>query len=394
LIGPFSWQQENTMKTQPILVPGLLLGAMAAALFCLPSGISAGPPPLDHKYQVLDPIRQGNLTIFPVVAATSHDTSEFLTLDEGLRSGAVEVTETGRAGRMVRGPERRQYRGDEVNKLYLVNDSKRPLLLLAGEVVTGGKQDRIVGKDLIIPAGEESDLDVFCVEHGRWTETSAKFGSAGAYGGVGAGVGGGGYMAQPSIRAEAQGKKDQVGVWNQVSRAKESMADSFSVAGASGPATAAPVATELAQVSSYARVMENHAVAAQVDKVAAPIEHSYESAIHHLSNARALGVVVAVDGRIVWADVFASTELLEKYWPKLARSYAAQAVETDGSREKVSMQAAQDFLDQIEGQHQESDSDPGVYRYTEVSGNGYKVFELTSLMPRTGFEVHWAKMAD
>jgi hypothetical protein len=374
------------MKTQQIIVPGLLLGAMAAALFCLPSGISAGPAPINQKYQVLDPIRQGNLTIFPVVAATSHDTSEFLTLDEGLRSGTVEVTETGRAGRMVRGPERRRYRGDEVNKLYLVNDSKRPLLLLAGEVVTGGKQDRIVGKDLIIPAGDESDLDVFCIEHGRWTETSAKFGSAGAYGGVGGGV----YMAQPSIRAEAQGNKDQSGVWNQVSKAKESMADSFSVAGAPAPAAV----SELSVTSSYAGVMENHAVAAQVDKVAAPIERSYESAIHHLSNARALGVVVAVNGRIVWADVFASTDLLEKYWPKLVRSYAAQAVETDGSHEKVSVQAAQDFLDQIDGQHQESDNDPGIYRYTEVTGNGYKVFELTSLLPRTGFEVHWAKMAD
>lgn len=371
------------MKTQQILVPGLLLGAMAAILFLLPSGINAGPAPLDHKYQVLDPIRQGNLTIFPVVATTSHDTSEFLTLDEGMRSGAVEVTETGRAGRMVRGPERRQYRGDEVNKLYLVNDSKRPLLLLAGEVVTGGKQDRIVGKDLIIPAGEESDLDVFCVEHGRWTETSAKFGGAGGYGG-------GVYMAQPSVRAEAQGNSNQVGVWDQVSKAKESMANSFAVAGAPAP----PAAAEIAQTSSYAKVMENRAVTAQVDKVAAPIEHSYESAIHHLSNAHALGVVVAMDGRIVWADVFASTDLLEKYWPKLARSYAAQAVETDGSRERVSMQAAQDFLDQVEGQHQESDSDPGVYRYTEVTGNGYKVFELTSLLPRTGFEVHWAKMAD
>lgn len=378
------------MKTQQILVPGLLLAAMAAVLFCLPSGISAGPVAINHKYQVLEPIRQGNLTIFPVVAATSHDTSEFLTLDEGLRSGAVEVTETGRAGRMVRGPDRRQYRGDEVNKLYLVNDSKRPLLLLAGEVVTGGKQDRIVGKDLIIPAGEETDLDVFCVEHGRWTETSAKFGTTGAYNGAAGGVAGGAYMAQPSIRAQAQGNNDQVAVWNEVSKAKESMASSFRVGGAPPP----PAAAAISQTSSYARVMENGAVTAQLDRVATPIEHSYESAIHHLSNAHALGVVVAVDGRIVWADVFASTELLEKYWPKLARSYAAQAVETDGSRERVSVQAAQDFLDQVEGQHQESDSDPGVYRSTETTGNGYKVFELTSLLPRTGFEIHWAKMAD
>jgi len=33
-----------------------------------------------------------------------------------------------------------------VNRLVLVNNSKRPLLLLAGEIVTGGKQDRVIGK--------------------------------------------------------------------------------------------------------------------------------------------------------------------------------------------------------------------------------------------------------
>jgi hypothetical protein len=38
-------------------------------------------------YKVLDPIRHGNLTVFPVIAAKSYPTGEFITLDEGLRSG-------------------------------------------------------------------------------------------------------------------------------------------------------------------------------------------------------------------------------------------------------------------------------------------------------------------
>jgi hypothetical protein len=42
----------------------------------------------------------------------------------------------------------------QVNKLVLINNSKRPLLLLAGEIVTGGKQDRVIGKDRIVPAGK------------------------------------------------------------------------------------------------------------------------------------------------------------------------------------------------------------------------------------------------
>jgi hypothetical protein len=49
--------------------------------------------PPTSGYTVLAPIRHGNLTVFPVVAARSYDTEEFLTLDEGLRSGEVIVTE-------------------------------------------------------------------------------------------------------------------------------------------------------------------------------------------------------------------------------------------------------------------------------------------------------------
>ncbi len=53
-------------------------------------------------YKVLDPIRHGNLTVFPVVAAKSYPTGEFLTLDEGLRSGEVVVTEAGNVQGLIR----------------------------------------------------------------------------------------------------------------------------------------------------------------------------------------------------------------------------------------------------------------------------------------------------
>ena len=49
------------------------------------------------------------------------------------------------------GRSRHQSRA-QVNELSLINNSDRPLLLLAGEIVTGGKQDGVVGKDRIIPA--------------------------------------------------------------------------------------------------------------------------------------------------------------------------------------------------------------------------------------------------
>src|SRR5579863_386863 len=69
-------------------------------------------------YKVLDPIRHGNLTVFPVVAAKSYATGEFLTLDEGLRSGEVVVTEYGNVGGLIRRHTTLEVRHDgaEVNR--------------------------------------------------------------------------------------------------------------------------------------------------------------------------------------------------------------------------------------------------------------------------------------
>src|SRR5438270_3474866 len=243
----------------------------------------AGEVAASGRYKVHSPIGGGKLTIFPVVTSTTHDTGDFLTLDEGLRSGEVEVMESGQAQGLVRRPGTRpqHYGGAQVNQLVLVNHAKRPLLLLAGEIVTGGRQDRIVGKDRIIPAESDADLGVFCVEPGRWTGASAKFNTTGAYGDSNLS-----YMAQPSVRAQAIDKKDQQKVWDEVNKSRQAMTESVTAA------AGAPAAGSIGALNSYARVMENKEVARQVDGIAAPIQRSYQSLIHELRQRNAVGVVV------------------------------------------------------------------------------------------------------
>ena len=140
--------------------------------------------------------------------------------------------------------------------------------------------------------------------------------------------------------------------------------------------------------------MQNEEVQRKVDSVAGSVEKEYASTIRQLRDRNAVGVVVAVNGEIVWADIFASTNLLEKYWPKLVRSYATEAVVTRAKGAQVSENAAQEFLAHLHGRHETVDSEPGLYRHTEVSGDGFKAFELTSLLPKTGFALHVAKMAE
>ena len=191
-------------------------------------------------------------------------------------------------------------------------------------------------------------------------------------------------MAAPGVRAKAMADKDQGKVWSEVRNAQ---------AGAMAK-LAAPAAAEVGGTSSYAKVMQNAEVKERVDAVVAPIQHDYQSLIKQLRDRHAVGVVVAVDGDIIWADIFASTSLLEKYWPKLVRSYAAEAFVSRAKNREADVKAAQQFLEDFQGRREMVETEPGLYRHTEITGDNFKAFELTSLLPKTGFDLHVAKMME
>ena len=191
---------------------GGLLGITAfgglALVGSVPESTTPPPPRPEGEWRLLDPVTYENISVFPVVSSYSQDTSSFLTLEEGLATGEVAVREQG-SETMVRGrdgspvyipqPSSRA----AVNQLVLINRSRRPLLLLAGELVSGGKQDRVIGKDRIVPAGGPPlPLDVFCVEHGRWTG-STQFAAANT-------------IVHPSVRESAAVDQLQGKVWDSV----------------------------------------------------------------------------------------------------------------------------------------------------------------------------------
>lgn len=395
-------KRKLILGTLTMVAPMLLLVARA-----LPG--RGGSEPDATEFKVLQPISHGNLTIFPVVAARTHDTSDFLTLDEGVRSGEVVVTEVGNLHGMVRRPMQnyRPTSGPQVNTLVLVNNSKRPLILLAGEIVTGGKQDRVVGKDRIIPPESDPvDLSVFCIEHGRWTGSSDKFQTYGYF------------MAQPSVRKQVMAEKDQQKVWAEVQTQKANIAGNLALApgvAVNGRSSADPAASQtvvvngvdqtvtidgaralhqLDSTTSYAKARENTVVQEQIKSIADPVEKSFASVIKQLRDQNAVGVVVAVKGKIIWADIFASKELLTKYWPKLLQSYAAEAFSATSGQGSVDVKSAQEFVDNWKATHEVMDSEPGLYRQTELTGNSFKAFELTSLLPKQVFDLHLSKMAE
>src|SRR6266702_4122581 len=329
-------------------------------------------PKPEGDWRILDPVTYENISVFPVVAAYEQDTSAFLTLEEGLATGEVVVRERG-SEEMVRGRDGRpayipQPTGASVNRLVLLNRSKRPLLLLAGELVSGGKQDRVIGKDRIVPVGAPPlPLDVFCVEHGRWTGSS-QFAAALT-------------IVHPSVRERAAVDQKQTEVWDAVRSGST----------AAKPAAAPPAritTTELqsaiagnAQTEAYEKIYQSSAVGVSIDDFVAEVQRRFAGATSGLKSERVVGVVVAYGGEIAWSDIFASSDLFDHYWHKLLRSYSVEALARPTVRTVASREGASEFLRRLNGR-ETMETEPGVYRWSEITEGRLAEIELEALSPK------------
>jgi hypothetical protein len=352
------------------------LGVAAMGLVWSSPGTAAGGAKPEDDWRLLEPITYENLTVFPVVSASGHDTRAFLTLEEGISSGEIIVREQG-AETFVRNRDRNRpvpqsYDGPSVNQLVLINRGKRPLILLAGELVSGGKQDRIIAKDRIVPPGAEPlPLNVFCVEHGRWSN-GAQFSAANA-------------IVHPSVREQAAVKRNQSDVWASVTGGSVAT-ESRTAAPAAAPRMSADAINEAvrteAPTQSYNKIYNSRALGGSVDAFVEEVQRRFRRETSGLKGERVVGVAIAYGGEVAWSDIFASSELFDQYWNKLLRSYAVEALARPTLREKASIDEAREFLRRLNGR-ETTESEPGVYRWLEISEGSLSQIELDALQPKT-----------
>jgi hypothetical protein len=397
--------QENVMQAIPKWIWILSLGAtvtlaVIVSWACSTSRavVNAEPlieveaepsPQAPAGWRIGQPVTYETLTVFPVLSSQDANTEAFQTLDAALASGEAVVTEQGDAIRRSRNGDAQPVpyvsSGAQVNQLVLINRGKRPLLLLAGEVVSGGKQDRIIAKDRIIPIGAKPlPLDVFCVEHSRWTNGDAKFSAART-------------MVHPTVREKAAIDSDQSQVWAAV-RGDTAAAMEQRDLGSNLAVTPPPISSQqlsrlmasAAPTEGYRSIYQSAAVGPSVENFAQEVQKRFERATSGLKGERVVGVIVAYGGEVAWSDIFASSELFDAYWPKLLRSYAVEALTRPAAQEKVSLSDARDFLRPAIG-HVHEETEPGVYRWRERSEGRVAEIELEALEPKP-LTLHWLKV--
>jgi hypothetical protein len=247
-----------------------------ALLLAAPQG-TAAPSGFAGEVAVGAPITRGNLTVFPLRPRQAAAAQELRTLDEAMRRKELVVVEAGAGG--------------AVNALAVENRGDEPVMLLAGELLLGGKQDRIIGRSLVLAPRSRAQVPVFCVEHGRWSGAGA-FDSGDAMGHV-------------ALRRSAIGG-DQAEVWAEVARSNARLgtrnaSDTYRTAARKLGGDAGPLSREL----SAALAREEGAA----------------------------GLAVAIDGEVVAVEWFASPATFARVREKLVASYAAQALQALQARD-------------------------------------------------------------
>jgi hypothetical protein len=262
------------------------LGVLALAVTGLWYGAGGPLAPAaaaSEQVRVADPLRHENLTIYLIHGPDVVPESKVASLQEALAAGWAVIHETG-----------------NVNTLQVENRSPEyDLFMQEGDIIRGGKQDRMIAMDMIVPAGSTPvGFPCHCVENGRWTgrgkEAVTHFSKSDQF------------VVGNDIKL-ANATRQQGEVWNGVAARQKQLCD----------AAKAKVTSD-ESASSLQLTLESPIVQAKIA--------GYVSAFEGRELDRTVvGAVFMVNGEVRGAEVYGSNALFRKAWPKLLRSASVEA---------------------------------------------------------------------
>jgi len=263
---------------------------------------------LDTEWPTVQKLTYKNLRIYPVKAndvfrSAFKDIGKYSNLKNAVEQSKLVVSEVSDGGR--------------VNTLYAENVSNDTVFIMAGEIVKGGKQDRVLSQNMIIPPREKVNLSAFCVEHGRWNNRSAGIGKFNKVGSV----------ASVEVRSAAVKEKNQSKVWDKVAK----VTDRNNAKSKTG------TYNNLENANEFQKKMK-----------------AYESRLNgaFASDENVIGVVAVTGSKVISCDLFATYHLFINSYESLLHSYITESI-TNGSEVKISDDEAQKHLTDFLANQQE-----------------------------------------
>ena len=138
-------------------------------------------------------IEYKNLKLIPVrrKGPANPGGADLISLNAAIRKGYVQVSERGTAST------------ENVHWLRIKNNSKNPVFIASGELLAGGRQDRVVTNDtVLLPNGRDQYVSVMCVEENRWSKKEKKFTYQN--------------YANPKLRRVIDHERNQLLIWKEI----------------------------------------------------------------------------------------------------------------------------------------------------------------------------------
>lgn len=280
-------------------------GAVATAVRELIQGVRAG-----------EPLRAGGLTLVPLLPATEQVKrhSGYLPLEEALRRNLVTITEQARA---------------TVPELTATSTAETPVVLVGGEQVIGGLQNRVLNTTILVAAHVTQPIPVTCVEAGRWHDSNAYSASYDA----GAPTSGeGAQQTEEALHAARRFRSEEAAYAKLRHMHAKAVTSSLSSGGGHRSDQGAVWGEVSARMMSTGSFSPSNAM----DTLYKTPERAnkLKETVDALKRPEgALGFVAMLGSDVLGAEVFTDESLADAYWEKLARSYAVEALDTDKSGE-------------------------------------------------------------
>jgi hypothetical protein len=264
------------------------------------------------KSRISGPYTHKNLTVFLIHGESRAGTENILTLDEALSQKKIRIYET-----------------SQVDQLFVENLSdKMPVFIQSGDIIKGGKQDRVMRNDLMIePNSGKVPISSFCVEQGRWsrrgTESQAEFSSSKKS------------LSTRELKLANKYKSSQGEVWNEVAQAQQRLGENV------GKLVKKPESVTSLQLTLEDKDVEKH-VRAYMDEISKQIGDSKE----------VIGFAFAVNNKLSNAHLYGNAVLFRKLWDKMLESCAVEALselnESKRIENSVTVQELIDWLNQAD----------------------------------------------
>ena len=265
-----------------------------------------------------EPLRAGALTLVPLLAggdsdATETDGGEYLPLERALRDGLFQMTEQQQAS---------------VPELLATSTGTAPVILIGGEQVVGGLQNRVLNTTMLVAAGTTLRVPVTCVEQGRWSPARHAAVPGRPVMDTGDATLGDATLGETARERQRQFASDEAAYASlrrvHAKKVSESLSLGFGHRSDQG-AVWGEVSDRMARAASYSPTYAMDALYKEPERAARLAEMT--AALPR--PAGAVGFVAVVGGEPVGAELFAGEALAGAYWEKLARSYALEALDAE-----------------------------------------------------------------